>query len=953
LSLSILLHELGRAYIASRYKSYIDEIILIPTGGISVRRSLPENDRDELLIAGMSLFFKLFIVLAMIPFIYYLYGFENILRTHIYDFSPMLNFFEINLALLIFNIVPLYPLDSGRMLRSYLISKFDHDRAVKLVVKLTYVIGAVLIIIGFLFGMVLAVFVIFIYAAAQSKSKFDKLAEILSLGDKDAKLREQEEYKLAKKTILERSKQVRIKAEKVLDESHLSLVTGIWLKFRNYFDTELTKGKLTMVRNMLISVLPLVLRIRNVIRLWLNTKQISKSIFLLLISTICLTVFWLMPFEYMLLFSAGFLIAFSLAVFIIYYHTRSKKLTYYTIFGCGAWLVYIALDLFEPRMQLEYWDYLFIEAVKGTMVPVTGIMFFSAMINSNEFFKAAKTTIPIPAFVIVTVLYLIGAIVLFYEIYLISPYETDLNTIRFTLRYDVAFLIWFLASIIILFALVYVMYTGSVIYYGRMTTLKLVASTVLIILLFSFFSRDLIIISYGRSTVQPDELDLKIGLNARNITMLDESEFDNQFHLDVAWSKVYKENGTAPNWSDYDWQIKYASENNIDIYLMVNPQPPRWFINDHPDAVMRDQWNNTFYWIDEDPQKVSRKRPWDLSFNDENVTNAKINFTVQAVKRYHNCSCVKYIAIQNEPTYPVDFNHLRLASYDPVTESAFRVWLQDFFNNDTQEFTNVTKVSIEDWSEINAPRNTTDKLWNKWREFREDSLIKFVLKLMDAVRNNTDKPVTVKIMAHFLVRYQILQTGLSSRVLKMFFKLSDVISLDIYPLTPADLENALMYYKELAGKKPILIPEFNLALGSNLPGSGSLIYYNFLIINKYADIVYIYTGNNHYLYGINLYDHSPVHLGLKLYRLHRSDGNIYSIYDELLMENFKSIPNYYEVYVLGCTAWDLPVLPWPILLIALMPVPIANDKKRWRVKKIMYSIIIIILILSFIGINIT
>jgi hypothetical protein len=80
---------------------------------------------------------------------------------------------------------------------------------------------------------------------------------------------------------------------------------------------------------------------------------------------------------------------------------------------------------------------------------------------------------------------------------------------------------------------------------------------------------------------------------------------------------------------------------------------------------------------------------------------------------------------------------------------------------------------------------------------------------------------------------------------------------------------------------------------------------------------------------------------------------VYSIYDELLMENFKSIPNYYEVYVLGCAAWDLPVLPWPILLIALMPVPITDDKKRWRVKKIMYSIIIIILTLSFIGINIT
>jgi hypothetical protein len=586
------------------------------------------------------------------------------------------------------------------------------------------------------------------------------------------------------------------------------------------------------------------------------------------------------------------------------------------------------------------------------MVPITGIMFFSAMINSNEFFKAAKTKIPIPAFVITSVLFLIGSIVLYYEIYLISPYETDLNTVRFTLRYDLAILIWFLASMIILFTLMYIIYTGSVIFYGRMTTVKLTVSTILLILLFSFFTRDLLIITYGRSTVQPEDIDLKIGLNARNITMLDTSEFDNQFHLDVAWSKVYKNDTTSPNWTNFDWQIDHASRNNIDIYLLVNPQPPRWFINEHPEAVMRDQWNKTIYWIDEDPQKASGKRPWDLSFNDQEVTNAKVNFTIEAVKRYQNCPCVKYIAIQNEPTYPVDFNHLRLASYDPVTESAFRTWLQYHFDNDTIELLNETRVTVDDWSEINAPRNTTDKLWDKWREFREDSLIRFAKKLTDAVRNCTDKPVTVKIMAHFLARYQTLQTGLSSNVLKMIFKLSDVISLDLYPLTIADLENALEYYKGLAGKKSIIIPEFNLALGSNLPGSGSLIYYNFLIINKYADVVHIYTGNDHFLYGINLYDHSPVHLGLKLFRLHRSGGDVYSIYDELLMENFRSIPNYYEIYVLGCVAWDLPVLPWPILFIALMPVPIANDEKRWRTKKFMYLIIIVLLVLSFIGINI-
>ena len=951
LTLSVILHELGRAYISRRYKIYLSEIILLPFGGISIRKKMPKSTFDELRIALYSLGVYFAIMLIMLPFMFSLYGFENILHTRLYDFSPAVKFFQINIALLLFNIIPIYPLDGGRILRSYLTHKYDFQKATKMVTVITYILGAILIVIGLVFGFVLIVLVLFIYAGAQGKSKFDRAAEVLHLGDKDMKARERARYEVSRTRVISRTKEIQLRAEEVLKSSRVGTIAKIWLKLRDTFKLKIRIGKFIQIRELLLSFLPLVLRIRQIIKLWLLTKPIRKSIFLMLLGTVCLTILWLLTPEYMLLSGLCFLLLFCTGIFIIYFHTRSRRLLYYTIIGSLAWILYLALDLFEPLLALDYFGYLYYEGFRGCLVPITGILFFAAIVNSNPFFKNARTSMPIPTIIITSTLYVVGVIVLFYEIYLLSAFETDLDTIRFTLRYDISYLIWFSASATIFGSLIYMMYVGSISRFGRITTVKVITASIIMILFLSFFSRDFFIIMLARFSTEPEDIKLKVGLHSRNITKLDPSEFDNFFHLEVTWASTYKDNAFEADWCDKDWQLAYADQNGIDIYLLINPRVPKWFILEHPDAVMRDQWNETFYWIDKDPREGGSSRIWDLSFNDPEVVNAKKNFTIESLSRYQNLSCVKYISIQNEPIYPVDFNHLRIASYDPVTEAAFQVWIAKYFDYDFDSLKNETGLELTNWLEIEAPRSAADKLWKYWLTFREDSLIEFVRKLTTAVRVNTTKPVTVKILGHYLSRYETIQTGLSKRVLKKFFDFSDVISLDLYPLTVSDLIHSLKFYKDLARGKQIIISEYNLALGSNLPGSGSMFYYTLIIINEYSDSVIVYTGEDHYIYGIYLYDHTPVHIGLKIFRIHRSDGDVLSLYYELLQENFYSVYNYYEIYLFSCAVWNLPVIPWPIMILILMPVPIADDKKRWRVKKIFYLIIIIIMLTFFIGSN--
>jgi len=322
LTLSVILHELGRAYISRRYKIYLSEIILLPLGGISIRKKMPESTFNELRIALYSLGVYFVILLIMLPFMFSLYGFENILHTRLYDFSPAVKFFQINIALLLFNIIPIYPLDGGRILRSYLTHKYDFQKATKMVTIITYVLGAVLIAIGLAFGFVLIVLVLFIYASAQGKSKFDRAAEVLHLGDKDMKEHERVRYKATRKTLLKRTNQIRLRAEEVLKSTRIGTLAKIWFKFRDTFEEKVKKGKLAQIRELLISFLPLVVWIKEIIKLWLQTKPIRKSIFLILLGTVCLTILWLLTPEYMLLSGLCFLLFFCMGIFIIYYHSK-------------------------------------------------------------------------------------------------------------------------------------------------------------------------------------------------------------------------------------------------------------------------------------------------------------------------------------------------------------------------------------------------------------------------------------------------------------------------------------------------------------------------------------------------------------------------------------------------------------------------------------------------------
>ncbi len=142
---SLLAHELSHAVVSRRKSIVVEGITLFIFGGMALTRSEPEAPRDELLIAGVGPLMSL--VLAGL--------FEAVARlapavglgvpvTGVVEYLAF-----INLALAIFNMMPGFPMDGGRVFRAIAWSVTgDRAKATRWAVTGGRAFGTVLMVLG-------------------------------------------------------------------------------------------------------------------------------------------------------------------------------------------------------------------------------------------------------------------------------------------------------------------------------------------------------------------------------------------------------------------------------------------------------------------------------------------------------------------------------------------------------------------------------------------------------------------------------------------------------------------------------------------------------------------------------------------------------------------------------------------------------------------------------------
>jgi len=179
LFLCVTLHELGHSVVAQAFKIPVREIVLLPLGGVAMLGRNPDKPLHELLIAAAGPAVNVVIAAGLLLGTGFTAGLGGLDPQGLVagrEATPSLAtalvwLLEANVMLVLFNLIPAFPLDGGRMLRSVLAMVTSYPRATRIAAAIGQGFAVLLGILGGAGGNFLLVLVaVFIFLGAGYES---------------------------------------------------------------------------------------------------------------------------------------------------------------------------------------------------------------------------------------------------------------------------------------------------------------------------------------------------------------------------------------------------------------------------------------------------------------------------------------------------------------------------------------------------------------------------------------------------------------------------------------------------------------------------------------------------------------------------------------------------------------------------------------------------------------
>jgi Zn-dependent protease/CBS domain-containing protein len=174
---SVVLHELGHALVARRFGVPTRDITLLPIGGVARLEYIPDKPKQELAIAlagpAVTLGIALVLAVALRLSGVSLTAATTSSRSNAAPFGAvpfLVQLMWVNVTLLLFNLLPAFPMDGGRVLRAALALRGDYVRATETAARVGRAFALLFGIVGLMYNPFLVLIALFVWLGAAAEA---------------------------------------------------------------------------------------------------------------------------------------------------------------------------------------------------------------------------------------------------------------------------------------------------------------------------------------------------------------------------------------------------------------------------------------------------------------------------------------------------------------------------------------------------------------------------------------------------------------------------------------------------------------------------------------------------------------------------------------------------------------------------------------------------------------
>ena len=166
--LCVVLHEFGHAFAARAFGIPTHGITLYPIGGVAQLDRIPKNPIQELVIALAGPAVNVVLALAIYPLLAVVSAWP-ITGANVLASSLLERLFFVNIALVLFNLIPAFPMDGGRVFRALAAMFLPYISATRIAVRTGQIVALGLAALGIFYNPMLLFLAGFVAFAAETE----------------------------------------------------------------------------------------------------------------------------------------------------------------------------------------------------------------------------------------------------------------------------------------------------------------------------------------------------------------------------------------------------------------------------------------------------------------------------------------------------------------------------------------------------------------------------------------------------------------------------------------------------------------------------------------------------------------------------------------------------------------------------------------------------------------